>query len=416
MHLYRRLLTKATWAVCLAIFSLSFESGYSQEERSVQLISLVSGVISSGLSIATDTITESTQKRVFVAAVSSRPNVDVATVSGLGLDWRRVIRQCSGRNSSYIDIWLGVGDAVESGSVIATFTEAVDNAVISVSGYDGVLNSAPVSISSGANSNGIQGLCSDGIDSNTYSFDLAATAAGGLIYSAAIMRSRSHTPTSGFTEIAEIRSGDLGKEASLAVQISPVELAALRSVSGKFSRTVDWAAAAFELRPDTSRVDPGDPTFVTLSTNSIGTGTVTVDPPGGSYRVGQQITLTAVPEEAWQFAAWDGDLAGADNPAVITIVTDFAATAIFTEIPLQEFQLSVETSGQGEVIIVPEQETYTEDTSVGLTAVAADGWRFNGWSGAISGPQNPQTITMDSDKVVRADFVDNRLAGTHGNR
>ena len=40
-----------------------------------------------------------------------------------------------------------------------------------------------------------------------------------------------------------------------------------------------------------------------------------------------------------------------------------------------------------------------------LTATPAAGWTFAGWSGDLTGSTNPQTITIDANKVVTATFT-----------
>ena len=68
-----------------------------------------------------------------------------------------------------------------------------------------------------------------------------------------------------------------------------------------------------------------------LTVNTAGSGSVTLDPAGGTYDEGTPVELTAVPSSGWQFAGWTGDV---DDPdaAVTTIVMDAdkAVTANFT--------------------------------------------------------------------------------------
>ncbi|UCH96662.1 MAG: PKD domain-containing protein, partial [Candidatus Aminicenantes bacterium] len=75
---------------------------------------------------------------------------------------------------------------------------------------------------------------------------------------------------------------------------------------------------------------PG-PIQYTLTTNTVGQGSITLDPPGGTYNEGTVVTLTAVPDAGWQFDGWSGDLSGSDNPATITMNSDKNVTATFTE-------------------------------------------------------------------------------------
>jgi len=53
-----------------------------------------------------------------------------------------------------------------------------------------------------------------------------------------------------------------------------------------------------------------------------GSGTVTLDPPGGIYNAGIQVQLTATPGLSESFNNWSGDLSGTDNPGSITMDSD----------------------------------------------------------------------------------------------
>lgn len=76
--------------------------------------------------------------------------------------------------------------------------------------------------------------------------------------------------------------------------------------------------AVFELIPESY-------TLATDATN----GSVTLDPAGGTYEDGTEVTVTAVPDEGYEFTEWTGDLSGSDNPATITIDGDKSVTAVF---------------------------------------------------------------------------------------
>jgi uncharacterized repeat protein (TIGR02543 family) len=70
-----------------------------------------------------------------------------------------------------------------------------------------------------------------------------------------------------------------------------------------------------------------------------------------------------------------------------------------------DFTLTVNIVGSGSVTLNPDSTTYTYGTEVNLTAVANAGWTFSGWSGDLSGTNNPATIVMDADKTVTALFT-----------
>jgi len=80
-------------------------------------------------------------------------------------------------------------------------------------------------------------------------------------------------------------------------------------------------------------------------------------------------------------------------------------TAIFNV----HYRLAVETdpTDGGTVTLEPSQpaEGYVAGTEVTVTAIAGDGYRFDHWSGALSGSENPTTVTMVSGREVTANFT-----------
>lgn len=134
-----------------------------------------------------------------------------------------------------------------------------------------------------------------------------------------------------------------------------------------------------------------------------GSGNVALDPPGGTYAIGQEVTLTGNPLNGWFFKDWSGDFSSTDNPAVLTITGDMAVTATFDD---SAFSLTTNAAGDGTGAILrnPDLTAYGDGSDVTLTAVADPGSFFSGWSGDLSGSGNPQTLTMDRDKTVTAVF------------
>ncbi|MGJ8696374.1 MAG: polysaccharide lyase family 7 protein [Verrucomicrobiaceae bacterium] len=84
------------------------------------------------------------------------------------------------------------------------------------------------------------------------------------------------------------------------------------------------------------------------------------------------------------------------------------ATVYFNELTwaenITQYTLSTNTVGQGTVNLDQAGGTYLENTAVELTATPNAGWQFDGWSGDLTGTQNPDTITMDANKSVTATF------------
>ena len=126
--------------------------------------------------------------------------------------------------------------------------------------------------------------------------------------------------------------------------------------------------------------------------------------PGVSH-VGVKYWAQGTPEpSSWMlsddFTSRDGSIALIAHNADVT----FGDVAIN---PLPSFPLHTLTTivdGGGSIIRVPDYASYSDSSKVKLTAVAAEGWLFKNWSGAVTGSTNPVTVTMTSDKTVTAHF------------
>jgi hypothetical protein len=141
----------------------------------------------------------------------------------------------------------------------------------------------------------------------------------------------------------------------------------------------------------------------TLTVTVQGQGSVTLDPPGGTYPRNTVVTLTAVPVTGWQFDHWEGALSGSANPTTIVMSSNYSVTAVFVE-ESQEVTLAVSVTGNGSVAQNP-LPPYNLNDTVTLTATADPGWAFDHWEGGLTGSTNPDTILMNSNKSVTAVFV-----------
>ncbi|MBN2561449.1 MAG: S41 family peptidase [Phycisphaerae bacterium] len=75
----------------------------------------------------------------------------------------------------------------------------------------------------------------------------------------------------------------------------------------------------------------GDGDEYTLTVNITGSGTVDLDPAGGTYAFGTSVEPAANADEGWQFDHWEGDLTGSTNPDTIVMDEDKTVTAVFVE-------------------------------------------------------------------------------------
>jgi len=152
------------------------------------------------LSVSTSANLTAVSDHLYLAAISTKNGPPVVqSVSGLGLTWSFVDRQCGGRNQTMVEVWSAMGSPTGDGIVTANFDSAEHNAVISVSRYSGVNAADPIGASSSANSNGVNGACSGGTDALSGSVNLTTTAANSYAYGAFALRSRDMTAGSGYT-------------------------------------------------------------------------------------------------------------------------------------------------------------------------------------------------------------------------
>lgn len=77
-----------------------------------------------------------------------------------------------------------------------------------------------------------------------------------------------------------------------------------------------------------------------------------------------------------------------------------------------EYTLTVNIIGNGSVTKNPLEVTYTSGTVVALDPEADTGWHFIGWSGDLTGTDDPENITMDENKTVTAVFTQNEYSLT----
>ena len=129
----------------------------------------------------------------------------------------------------------------------------------------------------------------------------------------------------------------------------------------------------------------------------------TVSPGSGVYDKGEQVTLTAIATENYRFSGWSGNsLSGVGNSITITMNSNKAVVASFVKITY-ELQINQNIADGGE--IEPKSGSYEAGTHVSIRAIPASGYRFDGWTGSISGTSNSLNVLMDSTKNLTANFI-----------
>ena len=149
---------------------------------------------------------------------------------------------------------------------------------------------------------------------------------------------------------------------------------------------------------------PLSATQYTLTLTSSGGGTTDPTPGSYTYDEGTQVAISAIPDNGYEFSGWSGDASGTDNPLTIAMDSNKSIKANFVQQTAQ-YTLTITAVAGGTTNPAPGSYTYVEGTQVAITAIADGGYRFTGWSGDASGLTNPITVTMNSNKSVKANFI-----------
>ena len=129
-----------------------------------------------------------------------------------------------------------------------------------------------------------------------------------------------------------------------------------------------------------------------------------VDTLGGTYPEGTALTITATPEAEYLFDGWSGTEISTSNPLTVILTGNESVVANFVK-KQYNIALSIEGEGTVEEVVTKAGKEYASGTEVELTAIPAEGWMFNGWTGDLETIDNPVSITIDEAKSVTANFI-----------
>jgi hypothetical protein len=227
---------------------------------------------------------------------------------------------------------------------------------------------------------------------------------------------------------------DCGGECEVAFEAG--EAVTLTATAGEGSEFSGWSGECDSVSGDECEVTMSAARAVTasfeeegggtpeypLTTHVTGEGSIECAPPGGGFEAeypqGTLLTLTAVPNEGWEFKEWTGACAGTLLPVCeVTIEEATEVGGVFEQVL---HKLTVSVSGEGEVSAdsgaisgctqaggaVCEGE-YPEGSTVTLTETPEEGSHFTGWGTPQCDESTEPTceVTIGSgDEAVAASF------------
>jgi hypothetical protein len=162
---------------------------------------------------------------------------------------------------------------------------------------------------------------------------------------------------------------------------------------------------------------------LTVTPAGSGGGLVTSSPSGincgatcsAQFVSGTAVTLTASASAGSSFSGWSGGGCSGTGTCVVTMNAAQNVTASFTQIP--SFMLSVVSAGNGTGTVTSSPSgincgatcnaSYQTGTQVTLSAAAASGSTFAGWSGGGCSGVATCAVTLAANTSVTASFVQN---------
>jgi Divergent InlB B-repeat domain len=164
----------------------------------------------------------------------------------------------------------------------------------------------------------------------------------------------------------------------------------------------------------------GPKELLTVTKSGSGTGTVTSDIGGvncgsacsGEFEEGEEVTLSAAADANSEFKGWSGACTGLGT-CTGTMAEAETVNAEFVLKAPTTFALSITKSGSGAGTVTSTppgidcggacSSQFSSSSSVTLTATAAGGSQFKGWSGACTGIGSC-TVSMSAAQSLNAEF------------
>jgi len=147
-----------------------------------------------------------------------------------------------------------------------------------------------------------------------------------------------------------------------------------------------------------------------LTISVVGSGTTVPPPDTYLFDAGTEVDVAASPDAGWTLDDWelDGVDVGADDLYTVIVDMDHALTAVFAEIPVVTYDLTIDVVGSGTTDPVPGVHTYGEDVDVDVDAIPDAGWMLDHWllDAVDVGDADPYSVMMDADHTLTAVCVE----------
>ncbi|MFT3680259.1 MAG: InlB B-repeat-containing protein [Ferruginibacter sp.] len=211
------------------------------------------------------------------------------------------------------------------------------------------------------------------------------------------------TPTAGGTVAKSPSTTSYAQGAVVTLTATPTSGYVFTGWSGDATGTATMVTVTMNSsKTVTANFQAATYTLTTTATPTAG-GTIAKSPSATSYAAGTVVTLTATAASGYIFTGWSGDVTATTTSVTVTMSSNKSVTANFA--PAYTLTTTATPTAGGTVAKSPSATTYASGTVVTLTATAASGYVFTGWSGDVTGTATSVSVTMSSNKSVTANFA-----------
>jgi hypothetical protein len=150
------------------------------------------------------------------------------------------------------------------------------------------------------------------------------------------------------------------------------------------------------------------PENCTLTIDSSPGGITNPVPGSYEYEDMSTIMVEASPYENHRFTEWSGDVLPGEeshNPLTFILDSHINLTANF----IRQYNLAISSSEGGTTNPSPGNHACDKDASISITAIPDSNFKFSHWEGINDSKRekfNPLTLIMDSDKSLKAHFIE----------
>jgi len=150
----------------------------------------------------------------------------------------------------------------------------------------------------------------------------------------------------------------------------------------------------------------------TITVTQPAYGTITLNPTGPTFNLGQSVTATLTLPQGYMNNGWTGDLSGTALTNTFTVNGNMAFSAntgVDVSNPPPTYTITVNQPANGTITLSPAatNNVYYKETKVTATVSYEACYQLNGWTGALSGTAASQTFTVSGDATIGADIVPN---------